>query len=175
MKEQIINGKEYRFVELRGRGKWVSKDGDAYNPKKKKRKATKHTNSDGYPCFGGGIPVHLYVAHAWVPGYFEGAEVDHIDYDRGNYFFENLRWVTHKDNIKHSSVDENHYTGLHAGAKNGRATFSAEDIVKIKEWFDKGLSVMDVIKELHPEADSYERKCMWSKYSRIKNKETWSQ
>lgn len=174
MESQIIDGKEYRFVELRGRGKWISKDGDAYNPKRVNQKATKHINSDGYPCFGGGIPVHLYVAYAWVSGYFDGAEVDHINYDRGDYSSDNLRWVTHKDNIKHSSLDENHYVGVHAGTKNGRATLSEEDVSKAKEMFNNGLSVSDIIKEFHPNASGYERKRIWSRYNRIKTGETWS-
>lgn len=174
MEEKIINGKKYRLITLRGRSKWISADGDAYNPNRMKQRATIHMNRDGYPCFGGGIPVHLYVAYAWVDGWFDGAEVDHINYDRTDYSKDNLRWVTHAENVRHSVMDENHHIGTRAGVKNGRATFSEEEIDKIKNMFDKGMRVMDVIKELHPEVDLATRRRLWSKYNRIKNKETWA-
>lgn len=90
MKKEIINGKEYREVTLRGRTKLIAEDGSAINPIRRSQRCTIHYNADGYPCYGGGIPVHLYVAHGWVPGYFEGAEVNHIDFDRNNYHASNL-------------------------------------------------------------------------------------
>lgn len=54
--------------------------------------------------------MHLYVAYGWVDGYFDGAEVNHIDYDRDNYNADNLEWVDHNTNIKHS-VRGGHYKG----------------------------------------------------------------
>jgi hypothetical protein len=55
MEDKIfIDGEEYRYVELRHRGKYIGKDGKAVNPYHKKQKCTIHYNSDGYPCFGGG-------------------------------------------------------------------------------------------------------------------------
>lgn len=32
----VVDGKEYKFVVLRGRGKYVARDGSAINPYKKK-------------------------------------------------------------------------------------------------------------------------------------------
>lgn len=159
-------------MTLRGRGKWISKDGDAYNPIRFNQKVTIHYNSDGYPCFGGGIPVHLYVATAWVDGWFEGAEVDHIDYNRKNYNSSNLRWVSHSENVSHSS-DVGHYYNKE-GIKNGRATFSEEDIDRIKKLFSLGMGTMEVIKEFSPASTYKERKKMWSKFNRIKTGETWN-
>lgn len=52
--------------------------------------------------------MHLYVAKAWVDGWFEGAEINHKDYDRNNYHADNLEWVTHKDNVDYS-VAAGHY------------------------------------------------------------------
>lgn len=52
----------------------------------------------------------MYVAHAWVDGYFDGAEVNHIDYNRENYSADNLEWITHNQNIKHS-VNGGKYKG----------------------------------------------------------------
>ena len=84
---EIINGIEYKEITVRGRTKLVSKYGDLINPRKRNQKATLHMNKDGYPCCGGGIPIHLYVAYGWVDGNFEGAEVNHKDYDRTNYIW----------------------------------------------------------------------------------------
>lgn len=174
METEIINGKEFRYVELHGRGKYIARDGEAYNPKHRKQKATIHMNPDGYPCFGGGVPVHRYVAVAWVDGWFEGAEVDHIDYNRMNYHADNLRWVSHGDNIKHSYIDENHYKGTKAGESNGRATLYRCTVEAIKKLFDYGMKTYEVIKIFHPNATAKERRSLWNRYNRIKTGETWS-
>ena len=100
---EIIDGIEYRLVTINGRSKLISRDGKAINPIRRNQKCTTHLSKDGYPCFGGGIPVHLYVAYGWVDGYFDGAEVNHKDFNRTNYSADNLEWVTHIENIHYSS------------------------------------------------------------------------
>lgn len=160
-------------MEIRGRGKWVSRDGDAVNPIRINQKATIHMNPDGYPCFGGGIPVHLYVANAWVDGRFEGAEVDHIDFDRTNYSASNLRWVSHAENVAHSSDMTDHYSKSKICDKNGRATFTIEEVDRIKGLFASGLGTSEVIKIIYPELTYHDRKKSWSRYNRIKTGQTW--
>lgn len=174
MESKIINGKEYRLVTLRGRAKWIARDGSAYNPIHFNQKATIHMNRDGYPCYGGGVPVHKYVAHGWVTGWFDGAEVDHINYDRTDYRAENLRWVTHLDNIKHSSVEVDHYKGNKCGEKNGRSKMSWDEVNNARILFDKGMKTMDVIKHFHPNYSYEERKKVWNRYNNIKIGSTWS-
>ena len=44
------------------------------------------------------MDVHRLVALAFVDGYFESAEVDHIDRNRLNNNYMNLRWTTRKEN-----------------------------------------------------------------------------
>ena len=170
---KILNEKEYKLVTVRGRSKFIARDGSAINPFKPNQPATIHLNPDGYPCFGGGVPVHLYVAHAWVPGWFPGAEVDHIDYDRTNYDWSNLRWVTHTDNIKHSHVDSNHYLGNKAGSKNGRAMLTEAEVALAKSLFSRGVSTVDVIKTIMPHLDSKGRRHVWNRFNRIKTGQTW--
>ena len=128
----VVDGKEYKFVVLRGRGKYVARDGSAINPYKKKQKCTIHYNQDGYPCFGGGVPVHLYVAHAWVNGYFDGAEVNHKDFNRENYNADNLEWVTHKENINYTvRYNCDKVRQSKTGKNNGRAKFTNDEISKL--------------------------------------------
>lgn len=169
-----FNGKQFKLVSLRNRPKWIARDGEAINPIRMNQRATIYYNEDGYPCFGGGVPVHLYVATAWVDGWFDGAEVDHIDYDRSNYNADNLRWVSHLDNVHHSSVDVNHYSGVHDADKNGRSVFTKDQVLFIRNLFDSGLSTMGVIRKMHPDFNYDERKRLWNRYNRIKTNETWS-
>lgn len=48
------------------------------------------------------LPVHRLVADAFVSGRFDGAEVNHKDFDRTNNSADNLEWVSHKDNVAHT-------------------------------------------------------------------------
>jgi len=51
------------------------------------------------------VPIHKLVAKAFVSGWFEGAIVDHIDENKQNNFFKNLRWVTHRFNSSRRKRD----------------------------------------------------------------------
>ena len=42
------------------------------------------------------------VAREFVDGWFEGAEVNHKDFNRANPAWWNLEWLSHKDNIAYS-------------------------------------------------------------------------
>lgn len=46
--------------------------------------------------------VHRLVAFAFVPGYFEGAVVNHKDGVKANNFWRNLEWVTTAENNRHA-------------------------------------------------------------------------
>lgn len=151
MKSEIINGIEYREVTLRGRTKLIAKDGSAINPYRRNQKATVNYNQDGYPCFGGSVPVHLYVAHAWVDGYFKGAEVNHKDFDRTNNNADNLEWVTHKENLEYSMKNNSEkWNASKQGINNGRATFTEDEIRSIRRMYDNGLSIADIVKTFYP-------------------------
>jgi hypothetical protein len=42
--------------------------------------------------------IHRMVAELYVPGYFKGAHVDHIDCDKSNNHPSNLQWCTQEYN-----------------------------------------------------------------------------
>lgn len=66
----------------------------------------KHVNSDGYCTVklrdNKQHPVHRLVAEAFVDNPNNFPEVDHIDADRRNNNYTNLRFVTHRENVKHT-------------------------------------------------------------------------
>ena len=49
------------------------------------------------------ISIHREVAKAFVPGYFEGAEVNHKDENKQNNRWDNLEWVTRKENLNYGT------------------------------------------------------------------------
>ena len=51
--------------------------------------------------------IHRLVGFAFVDGYFEGAHIDHIDTNRLNNVWTNLRWVTQKENSNNELTKEN--------------------------------------------------------------------
>lgn len=51
---------------------------------------------------GNSFLVHRLVAHMFLDGYFDGAYVDHIDTNRQNNIFNNLRWCTQEENMNNS-------------------------------------------------------------------------
>lgn len=174
MREEVINGKVYREVTLRGRTKLIARDGSAINPIRRNQKVTYHINQDGYPCYGGGVPIHMYVAYAWVDGYFEGAEVNHKDFNRMNYNADNLEWVTHIDNIRYSRDNNPKYKDNKQGIKNGRATFTEEKIKEIRNLYDNGMSIADILKIDHPElVHVKDYKNLHSTYLNICQRKTW--
>lgn len=67
-------------------------------------------NQDGYPSVklsrdgeSKNVCVHLLVAKTFLGDMSDEYEVNHIDYDRTNNDVSNLEWVSHKDNVSHSS------------------------------------------------------------------------
>lgn len=47
------------------------------------------------------LTVHRLVAKAFVPGYFDGATVNHRDGDKTNNRADNLEWLTLAENTAH--------------------------------------------------------------------------
>lgn len=47
--------------------------------------------------------LHRLVAKAFVSGYQEGYDANHIDENKDNNRADNLEWITHKENINHGT------------------------------------------------------------------------
>lgn len=66
------------------------------------------TSLNGYPCY-----VHVLVAHAFLGPKPEGMEVNHKNGNKADNSIQNLEYVTHQENIKHSYAElgRKGYTG----------------------------------------------------------------
>lgn len=58
--------------------------------------------------------IHRLVAFMFIEGYFEGAEIDHIDTNRTNNHVSNLRWCTSKEN-SNNELSRKHYSEAKKG------------------------------------------------------------
>lgn len=67
--------------------------------------------------------LHKVVAEAFVDGYFEGAEINHIDFDRLNNAASNLEWVSHRDNVQYSYQSGRHDDRLGKQVGSGNTNF----------------------------------------------------
>ena len=106
--------------------------------------------------------LHRLVAIAFIPCDNKNEmEVNHIDCNRTNNCVENLEWVSHLENVKHSA-NKGHYSKSKLGSKNGRANYSEEDVKLMRELYDNGYTVMGIIKEMFPNDTYEERRSKWN-------------
>ena len=76
-------------------------------------KIRKHClNHDGYPvvsiCTEDGwrnIGIHRLIAIAFIPNPNNLPEIDHINFNRQDFSIDNLRWISHAENVKRSRIN----------------------------------------------------------------------
>ena len=66
------------------------------------------------------VQVHRLVAKAFIPNLQIKPCVNHIDYNPSNNKVDNLEWVTHSENCKHSSknISKSHKGKIHSKTHN---------------------------------------------------------
>lgn len=124
----------------------------------------KEKNTAGYYRVRIGYPqkkffIHYLVAKAYCEGYFEGAVVNHKDFNKCNNHYTNLEWVTRSYNAKHAY-------------KGGRQTGAFKEIAssymyKGKRYYNKTVKEMcNILKICKSSFYNYKNK---GKVSRVSN------
>lgn len=88
--------------------------------------------------------IHKLVALNFVPNPDNKPEVNHIDFNTFNNRFDNLQWVTHSENMKHSKQRLSMAT---IGEKCYRALFTDEVALKIKQEYADGAKFIYLAKK----------------------------
>lgn len=169
----IIEGIVYRFLRAYGKTWWVSQNGIIRGGRSKKVISQVLDEYGYYKVWS--VRVHRLVGLAWVDGWFEGAEINHKDFNRENNDYTNLEWVTHQQNVTYSVENNSEvWNKSKQGTNNGRATFTEEKVLEIRKLYDAGMQVSDILKLDHPELDTVKKyKSLHSTYLNICKRKTW--
>lgn len=167
MEEEIFKNFEFDGMHYK-----IGNFGTIYGVRFKDKPLKQRLNRDGYLMVTLGrekgkrtaFPVHRLVALLFVPNPNGYPEVNHKDYNRANPRYDNLEWVTHKDNVTYSSC-EGRYKGNVNGSKNGRATFVEKDVIEIRRlYYEEGYKICEIVKMFNSK---------WSTINNIITRNTW--
>jgi hypothetical protein len=92
------------------------------------------------PNRSGQLQVHRLVLQAFIPNILGKPYCNHIDSNPSNNNVNNLEWVTHKENMQHSSK----YGRM---AKNKERYFTDEMIAKVVLSYKNGLGVQKISRD----------------------------
>lgn len=119
----------------------INEDGDVFN--KYDKKLSPVDNGKGYLMVGLTLnsgkrivkTIHRLLAEAYIDNPMDFSDVNHIDGDRKNNKLENLEWLSHGDNIKHSYKLNNRSA---TGVKNANCITTEEEVNEICHYLSSG-------------------------------------
>lgn len=125
---------------------FINEQGEVFN--KHSRKLSPSYNGKGYLVLGlmhGGkrktVAVHRLLAQAFIPNLLKLPEVNHINGIRDDNSLQNLEWVTHGDNIKHSYELGNKSV---KGSLNPNASISEQTVHEICKFLQDGFKSSEI-------------------------------
>lgn len=127
--------REKKYVWKVPEGYTVTRDGKVYNPKG--QRLVHRKNANGYLRVyikHRGYAVHRLVALTHVPNPDNKPEIDHIDGNPMNCHADNLRWVTHQENM----INPVSLTRISESGR--RKTYSEESMAHLRESCRKCIS-----------------------------------
>jgi len=136
-------------------GYYISNLGNVYSRKTNKILKQQQT-VDGYKVvslsngknFKKTLRVHRLLLQTFDPRVNdENLTVNHINMDRTDNRLENLEWLSHAKNIKHSA-DRGKYRRF--GVKNSRSKLSLNDVLIIRDLNEQGLNGMRINEIFYP-------------------------
>ena len=148
---------EERIIELKGMDYTVREDGKIFGNHtcgrgKAGKELKQRLNSDGYWCVTVGVKskrtvmrVHRIVALAFIDNPLNLPEVDHIDNDKTNNHVSNLQWISSKDNKRKIPFERR--SVCRQGEKNGRATFTDNEVLEIRALYETGMMVSEIARK----------------------------
>ncbi len=112
---------------------------------------TTRLDSDGYLCVTMGckskrrcVRVHRVVGLLFLENPFNLPELHHINGDRANPSADNLKWVTHIENIRESVIKGNYIKGK--GEDNNNAKLKTEQVKEIRNLYNDGITRYKIAK-----------------------------
>lgn len=128
----------------------VTKDGRVFNKWGAELKA--NSNGRGYsvvnittaPYTSRTKAVHRLVAEVYLPNPYKLSDVDHVDSNRSNNHIDNLRWLSHGDNIKHSYDSGNRSA---VGSNNARAILDEDAVHNICCLIERGWKLTEISRQ----------------------------
>jgi hypothetical protein len=108
--------------------------------------------------------VHRLVAQAFIPNPNNEPIINHIDSDPANNHISNLEWCSHQHNSIHAYENGLNKPPLQSGSKNSNAKLTDIDVLKMRDLFLSGSSIVNVASMF-----SVGYSCAWSI---VKNR-TW--
>ena len=106
--------------------------------------------------------VSRIVAETFIENPLNLDEVDHINNIRTDNRVENLRWVTHKENVEKIPFETQ--SKAKRGSGNGRTTFVEENIIEIRKLYDEGMPIYKIAQKYNS---------AWSTINNIVKGLTW--
>ena len=97
------------------------------------------------------VRVHRLVGKLFVSNPLNLSELDHIDNDRTNPRADNLRWVTHQENLAHTFSLGNHVSQNKniSGELNPKHKLTVDQVKEIREQYKAGTTRYKLAKEFN--------------------------